>query len=181
MKKFSGRSRAVFLLLAALAVILYTVRVCAVNLSYDKPKLIIYEKGDVCELGDFSYCVRTKELLTQLELQKRYGATPIQNYETESVLLVGIDITYNGAEESARPDMDITFESKAWRNGAITQWTYQINPESTYIARNETKRIYIATSVAKITFAKRHWNSITHRSYQIVLSTYPDLIVMRCD
>ncbi|MGN0408769.1 MAG: hypothetical protein ACI4EJ_10960 [Bacteroides sp.] len=181
-KKVIGMT--VFLLL----VIFYIARVVVVNARYDKPQIITYEKGEICEYKDFSFCMKTKEFLTPAQMRERYGSSKIDGYVGDSVkkddlfMIVGFDAAYHGDKDETRvPLTKIQFQSGAWTNGEDYYLIDVVNPDGVSVRRNETKRIYLATYAGKITFARKNWSTIRDRKYNMVLETYPDVIRMRCE
>ncbi len=176
-KKLAG------LLAGLAAAALYIARVAVVNMQYDKPEIITYEKGEVCEYKDFAYCMKTKEFLTADEMKKRCGAGTIDaSVEPQDLfLVVGFDVTYQGEQEEATaPIAYFTFESNAFKQG-VGFLHIALNPEGRGVRRGETKRMYLAAYLPTKLFAKRHWSGIRERRYNMVLATYPDIIIMRCE
>lgn len=164
--------------------VLYFARVILVNLRYDKPDIVIYKKGDVCTYGDFSFCMKTKEFMTYDEIRRNFSEIK-EDYSVNDgdlFMIVGFDVTYNGDEEKATPKLtSVRFQSEGWFNGEEYAMLSILNPAGREIMRGETKRIHLAVYTGKITFADKDWMNVRNRQYNMTLSTYPDVIRMRCE
>lgn len=163
---------------------LYTARVCYVNFNYKKPRIITYDRGEICQYGDFLFCMQTKEFKTYGDIKQTYGSITMSNEidDDETFLVVGFDVTYNGNEERENPKISgICFQSGSWSNGEEYPMLALLNPDGIDIKMDETKRIYLAASLNWQTFAKSDFPRIRNRQYNMTLSTYPDVIRMRCE
>lgn len=172
---------------AAAAILVFCVciaRIIYVNASSERPSRFVYEKGEACTYQDMTYRISDCSIYEQEEDVQRYisdfSDQGKQLYETRYVV-IGMEVTYVGTEQQKKfSKSGMHVQANAWTNGIEA---YEFTDQDSILLPNQTKKVYMCVRVvhSKWTVTEHFWTHLEDRPYEVVLSTYPDIIIMKAN
>lgn len=158
-------------------------RIIYVNMNYEGPEKSVYTYGKECIYNDFSYRISSFGIYDNIDEIKEFVWKTddfVEGSDT-SYVVIGVDVTYVGSQEKANFFLrNLRIQSGAWTNGIYSTEQLKQNRE---LLRGQTKTLYFMTTVSHVKYAISHstWNNLENRKFELVLSTYPDIIIMECN
>lgn len=163
-------------------IICIVLRIIYVNVHSDKADKYVYEFGEECCFNDIVYKIRSINIYDDIEEARQFFEKSQQeeNVYEQKIVVIGVDVTYVGDEEKTT-----LFVSKnriqigAYTNGIWNTARLQKDRE---LIKGETKTVYLITSIvnSKYAISEKSWDSPPLEKCELVLSTYPSIIVLKC-
>ena len=166
--------------------VVFTVRVVQVNRAYPPAKVTVIPAGETTTYaGDLEYTVSDAYFLPYDEMEalfneldpekKRYVYIPGE--ETE-LLIVEMTV-HNPTETEQKVSVPYEVEADTWCNGRDSPMTSHLNPAlESPLPAGETITLRLPFDLTYIQFAKANWKTATQRDFRLVLSLYPEKVVM---
>lgn len=158
-------------------------RIIYVNAGYVKPARTVYRIGQECIYKDFSYKVTGRTVydtageITETTYQD-VSDTAEREYQTKYVV-IGLSVTYVGEQEKGEFSISgLNVQSGPWSNGLSN--FYDLMRDDRELVRGEPKMFYMISTLSSASIAKSSWNGLKDRKYELVLSAYPEIIIMEC-
>ena len=162
--------------------ITYFARVYYVNATGGRIEKVEYAMGQTAEYNNYLYTVKSTRVLNLDELNQEFNLN-IKNgtsYEIKYIV-TEIEMEYTGDIASpVCPLLYATYQSGAWHNGETDAFS-QINANSMNMEKGKKYTLYTAGGLTEIGFSKDDWKKVNDMKFELVLSTYPKEIVLKCN
>lgn len=167
--------------------IVFVVRFVQVNTKYPAPSYRFVQLGEV-EIPEsgLEYSVSRAYFASPEEITALYDAidpdqTMYTRYipgEQEELLMVELTI-HNPTQEEQYFGVPDSLESGAWRNGVDVPMYDYLNPKAfEALGSGETITVKMPFTMSYNQFTPSRWKTVREREYQLMLSLYPEKVVM---
>lgn len=166
--------------------IVFVVRFVQVNTKYPAPSYRFIEPGEVeTSKSGLEYSISGTYFASPEEITALYDAVdPDQTMrrfvpgEEEELLMVELTI-HNPTEEEQYFGVPNSLESGAWSNGISVPMYDYLNPETDEpLDSGETITVKMPFRLSYIQFTPSRWKTVRDRQYDLLLSLYPEKVVM---
>lgn len=176
------RKRLIISLVIVGIFITYFSRVFYVNFTSNKIDKISYEKGKTVQNKDYLYTLKSTKILNVDQLNSEYKLNIANSLYDIDYVVAEIEVEYIGDKESAPCLLaNTSFQSGAWHNGQAMDAFYQINGNSIKLEKGKKYTLYTTGMLSKIMFLDKDWKKLNDMKFELVLSTYPQEIVLECN
>lgn len=168
-------------------VVVFAVRFVQVNTRYPAPSYRSVEPGEVeTSKSGLEYSISDAYFLPPEEITALYDAIdPDQALytrhipgEQEEVIMVEMTI-HNPTNEIKEFGVPTNLESEAWSNGLNSPMYAYLNPEAEEpLKSGESITVKMPFMVSYLHFKPSQWKTVRDREYQLMLSLYPEKVVM---
>jgi len=162
--------------------IIYFTRVYYVNATGGKIEKFEYAIGQTAEYNNYLYTVKSTRVLNVDELNQEFKLK-IENGASYDIkyIVSEIEMEYTGDIASpVCPLLYATYQSGAWHNGESEAFL-QINNNSMKMEKGKKYTLYTAGALTEIGFSKDDWKKVNDMKFELVLSTYPKEIILKCN
>lgn len=167
--------------------VVFVVRFVQVNTKYPAPSYRFIEPGEV-EIPEsgLEYTVSGAYFASPEEITALYDAidpdqTMYTRYipgEQEELLMVELTI-HNPTEEEQYFGVPDSLESGCWSNGLSVPMYDYLNPEADEpLDSRETITVKMPFRLSYVQFTPSRWKTVRDRQYDLLLSLYPEKVVM---
>lgn len=166
--------------------IVFVVRFVQVNTKYPAPSYRFVQPGEVeIPKSGLEYSISGAYFASPEEITALYDAIdPAQTMrrfvpgEEEELLMVELTI-HNPTEEEQYFGIPNSLESGCWSNGLDALMYDYLNPEaSEALGSGETITVKMPFSMTYRQFTPSRWKTVRDRQYDLLLSLYPEKVVM---
>ena len=157
-------------------------RIIYVNVYSDKVDKYVYEFGEECCFNDIVYKIRSVNVYDDIEEARQFFEKSQQeeNFYEQKIVVIGVDVTYVGDEEKTT----LLVSKNRIQIGACSNgmWNTARLRKDSELIKGESKTVYLITSIvnSKYAISKKSWDSPPLEKCELVLSTYPQAIIMKC-
>ena len=167
--------------------IVFVVRFVQVNTKYPAPSYRFVQPGEVeTPKSGLEYSVSGAYFASPEEITALYDAIdPDQAIytryipgEQEELLMVELTI-HNPTEEEQYFGVPNNLESGAWKNGVDVPMYNYLNPEAFEpLESGESITVKMPFTMSYVQFIPSRWKTVRDRQYNLLLSLYPEKVVM---
>lgn len=162
--------------------ITYSARVYYVNATSVKVEKVVYEIGQTAKYKDFSYTLKSTKILNVDELNEEFKLNVRNDLYDVKYIVSEIEMEYTGDKDSAQCRLfNCSFQSGAWHNGESADVFFQLNANSMKLEKDKKYTLYTAGGLCKIMFTDDDWEKVNNMKFELVLATYPEEIVLKCN
>jgi len=162
--------------------ITYAARVYYVNATSVKVGKIEYEIGQTAEYKDFSYTLKSTKILNVDELNQEFKLNIKNDLYDIKYIVSEIEMEYTGDKDSVQcPLLKANFQSGAWHNGESADVFFRLNANSMKLEKGKKYTLYTAGGLGKIMFTDDDWEKVNDMKFELVIATYPEEIVLKCN
>ena len=162
-----------------IACAIYIVGVVYVNHKFPKVGREVHQVNEQFDWNNFNVTVKKYELMTADEINKRWSTATIAEGslgENDKIMVAEIQVEYIGEDSTASfPITKVSGQSGAWSNASEYILLNSIN-NGFKCKKGETTTFYTAINVKQIMFSKAAWKNYANRDYELVFSTYPNIV-----
>lgn len=168
-------------------VVVFAVRFVQVNTRYPAPSYRSVEPGEVeIPKSGLEYSVSDAYFISPEEITALYDAIDPEQAlytryipgEQEQLLMIEMTI-YNPTNEEKEFGVPTNLESGAWSNGLDAPMYVYLNPEAEKpLASGESITVKMPFTMLYLQFTPSKWKTVQEREYQLMLSLYPEKVVM---
>lgn len=178
------------ILLAATLAALGGSRIYILNQRYPDPQEIVFRLNEQCTLSD--HCVRllNMELLSGEEIKELFSDKPFlynmdgtpYPWENQKLVLAMIEIQGTDIQNKIFDVTELSLEARGWSNGIEGELFAILNEDNSrlyvQVAAGEKKVIVCPFLMNDKQFTKRDWNNLSREKFSLVLSYYPEKIML---
>ena len=162
--------------------IIYFTRVYYVNATSLKVVKVEYEVGQTVEYKDFLYTLKSTKILNVDELNQEFKLKIRNDLYDVKYIVSEIEMEYTGDKDSAQCLLlNANFQSGAWSNGESADAFFQMNTNSMKLEKGKKYTFYTAGGLGKIMFTDDDWKKVNNMKFELVIATYPEEIVLKCN
>lgn len=176
-----SKKRKVCIIVLILIVIMCAARILYININNSGPDSQVYKYGEICTYKNINYKIIDSKVYDSMDEIKQYDFHFDQSDTFPSKLLViGVELTYIGDEEQYKfSTREMHVQASAWTNG-ICDISYENN--SNVLEKGISKTAYILVEIVNsgFTISQKHWENVYDLDYELVVSTYPEINIMKC-
>lgn len=177
------KRKKIIILFVALMFIGIFVRIIYVNVSCVRTGKYVYDQGEECSYNDIVYKIKSVNIYDNVDDAREYfEKSEFENSAYESkILVIGVDVTYIGDQDKTNLLVSkFHIQFGAYTNGIWNTSKLQNDKE---LIKGQTKTVYLVTNIvnSKYLLSKSSWNHLDSKKCELVLSTYPDIIIMKCN
>ena len=162
--------------------ITYAARVYYVNATSLKVVKVEYEVGQTVEYKDFLYTLKSTKILNVDELNQEFKLKIRNDLYDVKYIVSEIEMEYTGDKDIAQCLLfNANFQSGAWSNGESADAFFQMNTNSMKLEKGKKYTFYTAGGLGKIMFTDDDWEKVNNMKFELVIATYPEEIVLKCN
>jgi len=158
---------------------IYITSVVYVNHKFQKVGREVHQVNEQFEWHNFNVTVNKYELMTADDINKRWSTATIAGGslgDNDKIMVAEIQVEYTGEDSTASfPITKVCGQSGAWSNASEYTLLNSIN-DGFKCKKGEVSTFYTAINVKQIMFSKAAWKNYANRDYELVFSTYPNIV-----
>lgn len=172
------------IIVSIIIIICIFLRIFYLNLNYGKTCKYEYEYefGEECCFNDIIYKIQSVNIYDDIEDAREFFGKSQQEENTyeQKIIVIGVEVTYVGDKDNTTLYVSKDhIQIGSYTNGIWNTLRLQQDRE---LIKGQTKTVYLITSIvnSKYAISKKSWENPPIGKCELVLSTYPQIIIMKC-
>lgn len=171
------------IIVSIIIVICISARIIYINVD-DNNRACKYEYrfGEECCFNDIVYKIQSVNVYDDIEEAREFFVKSQQeeNVYEQKIIVIGVEVTYVGDEDKTTLYVSKNhIQMGSYTNGI---WNTTKLREDRELIKGQTKTVYLITSIvnSKYAISNESWNNPPIEKCELILSTYPQIIIMKC-